>query len=97
MYSKDFKLYIERAWCCHLLYGGSHECDKHADKCWVFLEEGTDLRLEVILAIPVCSEHVNYMRAFFNAPKSYLAQDTWQLIDRESDSWSLVEKTLDEM
>ncbi len=92
MYTSDFKQYVQKAWCAHLINGGSHECEATADKCWVYLDEDSDMRLQIMLAVPVCKNHAYSMR---HSIIGALNRGIWELVDRRSDSWNLVLESLE--
>ena len=95
MYTPTHKERIIQGWCTHLINGGEEECPNPANKYWVYLQEGTDMRLEITAVIPVCIEHAYSIRASFNVNESWLSKDYWELIDRSSASYYLIEESLD--
>ncbi len=95
MYTKAYKQYITGGWCSHLIHGGTFECEEPANKYWAFLQEAGDLRLEIVMVLPVCDAHVKSMRAALNNLTGWLGKDDWELVASNSDSWSLIEKSLD--
>ena len=95
MYTAQHRQRVIGGECTHLISGGSEECPTVASKYWVFLEEGPEMRLQIVVVVPVCREHAQSMRAMMNSKNSWLNRDDWELIDRDSSSFYLIEESLD--
>lgn len=96
MYTADHRQKIRQGYCSHIIDGGLNECPLLAEKYWVFLEEGPEMRLQLTLVLPVCTRHALYLRTMLNVHKSHLSKDYWELIDRSSASFYLIEESIED-
>jgi hypothetical protein len=94
MYTPAHRRRVIGGECCHLIEGGAAECPNYASKCWVYLEEGPELKLLIGLVLPVCEEHTYTLRALLNNKTGGLNGNNWELIDRNSSNYYLIEESL---
>lgn len=96
MYTKAHESYVLYGYCTHLINGGINECEEFATKAWVYLDIDTGHKLKIKMVVPVCKQHVSSMRFAINSSKGILKGDSWELVSRDSDSWTLIEASLEE-